>query len=70
MVHCIVVGCSRNSRKDTAIGFFRLPSIVDKQGEQAEELRRETRKVDFGDKSRRYTMEECAEQRKSLWKAF
>ena len=72
MVHCIIVGCSSNSRKDTAIGFFRLPSVVDKEGEEAEELsrERETRKVDFGDKSRRYTMEECAEERKSLWKAF
>ena len=43
MVHCIIVGCSSNSRKDTAIGFFRLPSIVDKEGEEAEELSRERR---------------------------
>ena len=26
--------------------------------------------MDFGDKLRRYTVEECAEERKSLWKAF
>ena len=50
MVRCIIVGCSSITRKDTAIGFFRLPSIVDKQGEEAEQLSRETRKVDFGDK--------------------
>ncbi|XP_068713323.1 uncharacterized protein [Montipora foliosa] len=43
MVHCIIVDCSSNSRKDTAIGFFRIPSIVDKQGEEAEELSRERR---------------------------
>ena len=43
MVHCIIVGCSSNSRKDTAIGFFRIPFIVDKQGEEAEELSRERR---------------------------
>ena len=43
MVHCIIVGCSSNSRKDTAIGFFRIPSIVNKQGEEAEELSRERR---------------------------
>ena len=43
MVHCIIVACSSNSRKDTSIGFFRLPSIVDKQGEEAEELSRERR---------------------------
>ena len=43
IVHCIFVGCSSNNRKDTTIGFFRIPSIVDKQGEEAEELRRERR---------------------------
>ena len=43
MVHCIIVDCSSNSRKDLAIGFFRLPSIFDKQGEEAEELSRERR---------------------------
>lgn len=43
MDHCIIVDCSSNSRKDTAIGFFKIPSIVDKQGEEAEELSRERR---------------------------
>ena len=43
MVHCIIVGCSSNSRKDTTKGFFTLPFIVDKQGEEAEELSRERR---------------------------
>ena len=43
IVHCIFVGCSSNNRKDTTIGFFRIPSIVDKQGEEAEELSRERR---------------------------
>ena len=43
MVHCIIVDCSSNSRKDTAIGFFRIPSIVHKQGEEAEEISRERR---------------------------
>jgi len=38
MVHCISVGCSSDSRKDMAIGFFSMPAIVDKQGEEAEEL--------------------------------
>ena len=40
MDHCIIVDCSSNSRKDTAIGFFKIPSIVDKQGEEAEERER------------------------------
>ena len=43
MDHCIIVDCSSNSRKDTAIGFFKIPSIVDKQGDEAEELSRERR---------------------------
>ena len=43
MDHSIIVDCSSNSRKDTAIGFFKIPSIVDKQGEEAEELSRERR---------------------------
>ena len=41
MVHCIIGDCSSNSRKDMAIGFFRIPSVVDKHGEEAEELSRE-----------------------------
>ena len=41
MVHCIIGDCSSNSRKDMAIGFSRIPSVVDKQGEEAEELSRE-----------------------------
>ena len=42
IVHRIIVDCSSNSGKDTAKRFFRIPSIVDKQGE-AEELSRERR---------------------------
>lgn len=41
MVHCIIGDCSSNSRKYMAIGFFRIPCVVDKQGEEAEELSRE-----------------------------
>ena len=43
MVHLIIVGWSSNGKKGTSIGFFRLPSIVDKQGEEAEKLSRERR---------------------------
>lgn len=69
MVHCIIVDCSSNSRKDTAIGFFRIPSIVHKQGEEAEEISRERREKWILAISR-CSMEECSEERKSLWKAF
>ena len=44
MVHCIIVGCSNNSRKNKDLGFFRIPSSVNRGGEEeAEELCRERR---------------------------
>ena len=43
MVHCIIFGCSSNSGKEKGIGYYRIPKFVTREGEQAEELRRERR---------------------------
>ena len=38
MVICVVVGCSRNSKRAKGVSFFRLHTVVRHQGEKAIEL--------------------------------
>ena len=53
MVMCIIVGCGSKSDTAKGIGMFRIPSVIYNQGEETEELTRQAREVDFGDKQRR-----------------
>ena len=43
MVHYIVFGCSSNSSKEKGIGFYRIPKVVCREGEQAEGFSRDRR---------------------------
>lgn len=43
MVHCIVFNCSSNSARNKGVGFYRVPALVTKEGEEAEKLSKERR---------------------------
>ena len=45
MPMCLILGCSYRSGRNEGIGMFRLPAIAVNQGEEAEELSRERRRL-------------------------
>ena len=45
MPMCLILGCSYRSGRNKGIGMFRVPAIAVNQGEEAEELSRERRRL-------------------------
>ena len=43
MVLCIVVGCGSKSERHKGIGFFRIPSVINTQGQEFEDITTERR---------------------------
>ena len=41
MVFCLIVGCASKSTREKDLKFFQVPSLVTKQGEEAEKLLKE-----------------------------
>ena len=63
MVFCIIPSCEVKSGNKEGISLFRIPIIVDKNGESYRQLtRRSPKRVDFTDKPRRHEIERHLEK--------